>query len=376
MASVAQKKLSVKVLIISGSYPPLKCGVGDYSHCLAKALATIQSVSVGVLTSSVGVKEGSENGIEIFPVIKVWHLTEAPNVIRVIRSWSPDIIHIQYPTQGYSNGLLPNLLPIISFLMRKKTVQTWHDGYRMRDAPMLFLKAIVQGGLVVVRPRFTEFLNPMLRWALWNKKMKFIPNASTIPKSDLTRREKVLLRKRYLGKRSRLVVYFGFIYPHKGVELLFEIADPDSDHIVIAGELNERSDCNHQIMKNVRNRPWLGNVTIAGFLPATDIAALLAVADAVILPFRAGGGEWNTSTHGAVLQGTFVITTSKTKNGYDKKRNVYYAKLDDVEEMKVAFDLYAGRRREPSSDIDRDCWQQIAIEHHSLYSAILGVQSQ
>jgi len=44
-----KKKLSVKVLIISGSYPPLKCGVGDYSYSLAKALATIQGVSVGVL---------------------------------------------------------------------------------------------------------------------------------------------------------------------------------------------------------------------------------------------------------------------------------------------------------------------------------------
>lgn len=372
MVSVKENKLIVKVLIITGSYPPMRCGVGDYSHNLANALATVPGVSVGVLTSSDSVKEGRGDVVEIFPILKGWHLTEALVAVKLIRRWSPDIVHIQYPTQGYGNGFLPYILPIISFFMRKKVVQTWHEIYHRLNIPIIFFKAIIPGGLVVVRPQFVENLHPMLHWALWRKKIKFIPNASSIPKNDLSKHEKNLLKKQYLRKRNRLIVFFGFIYPNKGVELLFKIADPDSDVIVIAGESNEQSDYHQEIMRYASTKPWVGNVTIAGFMPTTDIAALLAVADAIILPFRLGGGAWNTSIHGAVIQGTFVITTSKTRNGYDKKHNMYYAKVDDVQEMKTALDIYAGKRREFSSDVDRDEWQQIAIEHHLLYDAVLN----
>jgi len=99
---------------------------------------------------------------------------------------------------------------------------------------------------------------------------------------------------------------------------------------------------------------------------------LLAVADAVVLPFRDGGGEWNTSIHGATLQGTIVITTSQSGSGYDKKHHVYYAKVDDVQEMRSALEVYAGRRREDDAHPDKNAWREIAAEHHLLYEHLLA----
>lgn len=363
----------MRVLVITGSFPPLRCGVGDYSYNLVKALAVDPEIHIGVLTSTFD-GNGGGNGTEIFPIMGRWTFSEAPKVIKIIRHWSPDIVHIQYPTQGYGDGLLPWLLPIISFLMRKKVVQTWHEGYSRRSAPKLFLKAIVPGGLVAVRPQFKEKLHPVLRWALWNKRFSFIRNASVIPRIALSEQEKGVLRTRYLEKQKRLIVFFGFVYPHKGVDLLFDIADPASDRIVIAGEIDEEGNCHKEILKRSSSESWAGKVTVTGFLPPAAVAALLAVADAVILPFRTGGGEWNTSMHAAVLQGTFVITTSLAKNGYDKKVNVYYGKVDDVQGMKSALNVYSGRRREYHPDVDRDEWQQIAVEHRSLYEAIIPRQ--
>ena len=364
----------MRVLLVTGSYPPMRCGVGDYSYNLVEALAIDPEIHVGVLTSVSGGEMGKTDGIEIFPVIKRWSFAEALKIIKIIRHWSPDIVHIQYPTQGYGNGLLPWVLPMICFMMRKKVVQTWHEGYSRRDAPKLFLKSIVPSGLVFVRPQhqYKENLHPLLRWALWKKKAVLIPNASAIPRVDLDEQEKDVLKKQYLKKQKRLVVFFGFVYPHKGVELLFEIADPASDQIVIAGEIDEGGDYPHEIMRRASVGSWIGKVTITGFLPAADVAALLAVADAVIMPFRGGGGEWNTSIHGAVLNGAFVITTSLTQSGYDKKRNVYFAKVDSVQEMRSALSAYAGMRREYDADIDRDEWRQIADEHHSLYESLLS----
>jgi len=372
MVSAYKVCLNMRVLLVTGSFPPMRCGVGDYSYYLAEALVVNPEIHVGVLTSISGGEMGKTDGIERFPVIKRWNLAEALKVIKVIRDSAPDIVHIQYPTQGYRNGFLPWVLPMICFMMGAKVVQTWHEGYSRRDAPKLFLKSIMPSWLVFVRPQYKEHLHPMLRWALWGKKAVLIPSASTIPRVDLGEHEKDATRSQYLKKQKRLVVFFGFVYPHKGVELLFEIANPASDQIVIAGEIDEKGDYPHAIMRRVSVEPWLGKVTITGFLPAADVAALLAVADAVVLPFRTGGGEWNTSIHGAVLNGAFVITTSLTQSGYDKDRNVYFAKVDGIEEMRSALATYAGTRRDHHPDIDIDEWRQIADKHHALYESLLS----
>lgn len=360
-------------MLITGSFPPMKCGVGDYSYELAKAIAADPEINVGVLTSVFGMREGYACGIEVFPIMNRWGFSEVMRAIKIIWHWSPDIVHIQYPTQGYGNGILPWLLPLFSFLMRKKVVQTWHEGYSRRNAPKLFLKAIIPGGLVVVRPQFKENLHPALRWAFLNKKFVFIRNASAIPRANLNNEETLELRKYYLKNQKRLIVFFGFVHKNKGVELLFEISSPTTDKIVIAGEIPENESCHSEIVKRSSDKQWQEKVTVTGFLPSSEVAALLAIADAVILPFRVGGGEWNTSIHSAVLQGSFVITTSLTKSGYDEKLNVYYAKVDDVQEMKLALNTYAGKRRmhDIDIDIDKDEWRQIAKDHISFYENIL-----
>ena len=361
----------MRLLLITGSFPPMKCGVGDYGYHLTKAIANHTSIHVGVLTSNTCLSNQPICGVEVFPLLKRWSLSEAFKIIRTIKAWTPDIVHIQYPTMGYGRGLLADLLPIISFLMGKKVVQTWHESFSLLRAPQLFLKAVAPGGVVVVRPQFRERLHPLLRWALWNKTYAYIRNASSIPRANLGTTEMFKLRNLYLNGRQRLVVFFGFVHPQKGLELLFDIANPASDHIVVAGEFDEKASYHRQIEKLYLTGPWSGNVTVTGFLPENEISELLAAADAVVLPFRSGGGEWNTSIHGAAMQGTFVLTTSATKNHYDETFNIYYAKVDDVCEMKAALDLYAGKRRQYNSRIDSNEWPLIAEKHFSLYQELL-----
>lgn len=362
----------MRVLLIAGSYPPMKCGVGDYSYNLANSLAFHPEIQVGVLTSFCAGQVNKPTGIEIFPVMRKWGLSEISKFKEIIRSWSPDIVHIQYPTQGYGSGLLPWLLPMICFLMKKKIVQTWHEGFSRRNVLKLFLISIIPGKLVVVRPQYKErILNPIFRWALWRKNPLFIRNASSVPCVELNEQKKEVLKRLYLKKQKRLVVFFGFVYPHKGVELLFQIADTNVDQIVIAGEIDKKGNYYREIIKLFSSELWQDKVTVTGFLPKIDAAELLAVADAVIFPFRDGGGEWNTSIHGAVLNRAFVITTSRTQSGYDKKRNIYFAKVDDVQQMRSALAAYAGTRREYDVDIDKDEWLKIASEHYSLYKSLL-----
>lgn len=359
----------LRVLLVTGSLPPMKCGVGDYCQNLTEALASRPEIHVGVLTNVSGGDMARTDGVEIFPVMRNWGIVECINAIKIIRHWSPDIVHIQYPTQGYGKRVLPWLLPIISFLMGKKVVQTWHELYGIRHVLQVLLISILPCALIFVRPRYEQSLHPCLRWALWNKDRVFIPNASAIPRAQLDDKSVALTKNKYLKGQKRLIVFFGFVYPIKGVEYLFDIADPDLDHIIIVGEGLDKG-YQQEIVNRASDEEWLRKTTIAEFLPAADVSVLLAISDAVILPFRTGGGDWNTSIHGAVLNRAFVITTSLAESGYDKRRNIYFSKVDDIEEMKLALEMYAGARRGYDADIDGDQWGVIAGRHCLVYGGL------
>jgi len=360
----------MKILLITGSYPPLACGVGDYSHSLAKALSAIPGISVSVLTS-LGGREQQDSEVKVFPIMEAWGLAEACRVIRVIRRCSPDIIHIQYPSQGYKKGSLPWILPLIAFLSSSKVAQTWHEIYMDSFIPHILPMALTPGTVVVVRPEYARRLGPRLQRLTQKRKFVFIRSGAAIPRAELSDREKTDRRNKYAPPEKRLLVFFGFVYRHKGAELLFDIADPETDRIVIAGQLGNEEEYCRRLVGRASTEPWLGKVTITGHLPVAEVAALLCVADAVVLPFKVGGGEWNTSIHGAVAQGTFVLTTSQFKNGYDPESNVYFSKIDDVEEMKIALRTYAGKRRnEPSGSIPDD-WKRIAVAHYQVYDDLM-----
>jgi glycosyltransferase involved in cell wall biosynthesis len=348
----------------------MKCGVGDYSGNLAQALATLPDTQVGVLTGA-GAKTEGNGDIEVLSVARSWALSELPNIAHTIRRWSPHIVHVQYPTQGFGNRLLPWLLPLVAFLMGKKVIQTWHEGYPGKALPKLLLKMLVPGVIVVVRQRYSDNLHPVLRWLLKTKHFVFVRNAAAIPKCSLSPVEKEALRQRYLNGQRRLVVFFGFVLPNKRVEWLFDIANPECDQLVIAGEMGKDENLDRNIRRLASGAAWAGKTTLAGFLSPIDAAALLSVADAVVLPFLGGGGEWNTSTHSAILQGTFVLTTSATQHGYDERKNIYYAR-NDVVEMQTALNKYAGRKSKYATDNDSDDWHDIAREHHSIYLAALA----
>lgn len=361
----------MKLLIITGSYPPLICGVGDYTHSLVKAIAAYGGIRVSILTSIGAPQHDVADEVQLFPVMRDWRMSELLKAVKILWISSSDIVHIQYPTQGYKGELLSWLLPLIAFLMRKKVVQTWHEIYTHSHSAKLLLKAIVPGGLVVVRPEYKKQFPPKLHWIFKNKKFLFIRNASSIPPIELTKKNQVEIKRKYIKQQKRLIVFFGFIYASKGVELLFDIANPELDQIVIVGQLENDNEYSQKILERADEFPWAGKVTFTGFLAPRDVASLLSVSDAVILPFRAGGGEWNTSIHTAVLQKAFVLTTSKSSSGFDKKNNVYYSRIDNIQEMKSALNTYAGKYRKKDSEIDTCEWINIAAEHYKLYEALL-----
>jgi glycosyltransferase involved in cell wall biosynthesis len=362
----------VKILLVTGSFPPMRCGVGDYVLQLAQALAAQEGVEVGVLTSRSADVRSSCTRFTVFAVVEGWRLTEAPKVMGHVRRWKPDIVHIQYPTQGYGDGSLPAFLPLLCRLAGYRVVQTWHEiPQRFTAGTLLWLvrQRAVSGGVVFVRPRSEYMLAPALRSALRNKVTRFIPNASVLARAHLTAEEQRSIREKFGRPGAALVAYFGFIYRAKGVEQLFEIANPEEHHILIIGEKKGRDPDTYyrEVAVRASSQPWTGRVTLAGFLPAEEVGRVIAAADAVVLPFLGGGGEWNTSIHGAQAQGTFVLTTSAERHGFDAETNTYFARPSDVAAMRAALEQYIGRKLATVSESVGQSWQTISAAHLDLY---------
>lgn len=385
----------MRILLITGSFPPMRCGVGDYTYQLALALARDPCLQVAVLTSTGAVSLGTPTEFAFFPVVETWGWRDFGAIWQVIKRWAPDVVHVQYPTMGYGRRHLPWLLPLCLRFAQFPVVQTWHEIYllkhlfRSKIIIKFISKAVVSSGLVVVREDYERSTEALLRWVFFNKTVRFIPNASAIPAVELSSAEREMLRAQYARPNAKMIAYFGFIYPRKRVELLFQIVDPSDSHIVIIGDsfrdedLRDRSpsmrrattDYHQSLMQLAEAEHWKGKVTMSGFLPNCEAARVLAAADAVVLPILGGGGGWNTSVHGAQAQGTFVLTTSTKRCGYDPKENIYFAREHDVEEMRTALKQYAGKRSRDHSAAAQ-AWQSIRESHVELYRTQVSIRTR
>jgi glycosyltransferase involved in cell wall biosynthesis len=204
----------------------------------------------------------------------------------------------------------------------------------------------------------------------WRKRLHFIPNASPIPGVVLTDIERATVREGYAPPGKALLAFFGFFFEHKGIDDLLAIVEPERHHLVMIGEIQESDPYQAALARRLRQEPFSGSVTTTGFLPPPEVARILAAADAVVLPFRHGGGSWNTTIKASVLQGTFVLTTSVETHGFDAERNLYWARPGDTADMRRALDRYLGRRRTPPSP--DTTWAEIARRHLELYDQNLA----
>ena len=356
----------MRVLLVSGTFPPGQCGIGDYTARLASALAALDGVRVGVLTQAPAGQTAAP-GAEILPVAASWGLAGLLSLLRRVREWKPDIVHFHFPSQGFGLQLAPALLPLACRLAGLAVVQTWHEPWPLLGAPRFLLQLAGADGLVFVRPNYAALLPRALRPLLRARMRRTIASAGALPASRLAVHDRELLRARYLSGKDRLVLFFGFIYPSKGVEQLFDIADPRSHALVIAGPANDPAYL-EQLKTLAAQRGWGGQLQYTGFLAQQDAADLVAAADAVVLPFLGGGGDWNTSIHAALAQGTLVITTAAQPRGDDPVRNLYTAGIGDIGAMRQALNTLAGRRVAAPPD---DGWAPIALSHAEFYARVL-----
>ncbi|HYH36055.1 MAG TPA: glycosyltransferase, partial [Candidatus Saccharimonadales bacterium] len=114
---------------------------------------------------------------------------------------------------------------------------------------------------------------------------------------------------RKAGKKevSGRLLFFGFVRPYKGVDVLLQAlaAGPPDVKLTVAGEIWGNP---QEYMTLIEELGLQKRVTLRnGYVPANELAELIAQADGVVLPYKTGTASWNVRM--ANLYGTPVIAT-------------------------------------------------------------------
>jgi len=126
-SKVGVKAGPLRICLVSGTYPPARCGVGDYTERLAGALVD-QGAEVSVITSSY-LEPTSTANPTVLPVVNSWAMGSGLEVVRRILQTQPQIVHFQFPTtEYYSHRLFDLLVAMLKLWPRRtKLVVTLHE---------------------------------------------------------------------------------------------------------------------------------------------------------------------------------------------------------------------------------------------------------
>ena len=310
----------LRILMVSGSLPEVRCGIGAYSGRLASALASIPGVSVRLLTTrNELVRPELVSPAVVLPPMDNWAIPAVIGAIDRARQWRPDVVHLQYPAVGYARSLGVLALPAVARLrLRVPTVSTIHE-WRVRawHGRLATDLIAVSSNLVIVPDRLeaAELAEHLHRF---RTRVEVADMISTISVSSPNGRAAA---RTQLGlPRNGLVIgTFGLIQPRHRLE---DIVDAqallmqrgvESHFLIIGGEADYDAEAARRYAGEVRRRieqkNLSGHVTWTGYAPDPEVSAALGACDVGVLLYPQGASARNTTLQAVLEHGLPVVTT-------------------------------------------------------------------
>ncbi len=328
------------VQIVSGSWPPQRCGVGDYAAMLASSL---EAEGVGVLrTGDQEIPLGSST---------------AGRAATIMRRSAADVIHVQYPTFGFGRSVMPPLLPLL--VRNKPFVVTLHEFsiFRFYRWPW-FATYAYKADAIVFTSAFEEATFHK-RYPKARAQTLIIPIGSNIPEGP------------DLPRTSRSVCYFGLIMQGKGVEQflrfarIVKAADP-TYAISLIGAIPVGAE---QFAASLLDEARGLCITLHIALAPDEVAAILKQTGFAYLPFPDAATERRGSLLASMLNGVRVIAPT----GPQTPDWLRAAILDAASPEAAAAALLATTTAlPPETPPQTMSWTAIANRHKSLYDSLIA----
>jgi glycosyltransferase involved in cell wall biosynthesis len=298
-----------KIFLVSGSWPPAVCGVGDFMDQMYNEL---KRLSCGVSMVTLGRRD----------LITAFRLVAASY-------HDNNLIYMSYPTEGYGKSLWPFLLTLGS---RSAVVVHIHE-YSSKNKYARFLlrqfkrlrrlyfsnehdikRYIEDCGLCHDSPIVAEW--------------RVMPSPSNIPVSGT--------RAKSFSSLPNLV-HFGQIRPHKGLERLpavFELLDPGLlKCFVVGGVPIGYAEFARSLILRLQS---VGVFTKLNLSPA-EISQTLADTQIGVFPFPDGADERRGSLIAALAHGVLCVTThSERTPNFIKEATIGVSFCEETLERRLA----------------------------------------
>jgi glycosyltransferase involved in cell wall biosynthesis len=315
--------------LITGEYPPMQGGVGDFTRELAAALGALGH-DVHILTR-LGCTQPEDDaspcaGACVHPAIPHWGWRSHGHLMSLARHLALEVWNIQYQAAAYDMHPAINFLPLRATLggLRRQgravVVVTFHD----LQVPYLFPKAgPLRHRVVTLLARTADAAvvtnrgDELALAAQGVQRVERIPIGSNIAPAALAGFDPEGWRARLgVGPEDCLVGFFGFFNARKGVETLVQAAarlDASFHLLFIGGTLGSSDPTNQgyaaRIEGLIRSLGMTGRVHYTGFVPEQEVSAAFAATDLCVLPYAGGLSFHHGSLMAALAHGQAIIST-------------------------------------------------------------------
>ena len=335
--------------MITGSYPPDVCGVGDYSACFMR-----------------------ETDCEKWNLYHSsnWKVNCIITKIREINSYGCKYIVMQYPTQGYGWSLLPQLICLYySWFTRKRFTVVLHEFSQRTFKAKIASLFLLFANKVIFTSEYEKLAANRIVCGL-------AKNAAVIRiLSNITAE----LPLHPMHERDIDVAYFGHLRPQKGLEDFIQIINTihtsrSKIRVCIIGQrLVEYETYLHTLLNNCKH-----NVELHFNCSNLEAAQLLNKTKIVFLPFIDGLSERRGSFLAAISNGTLVVsytgrfTTKELKNifistSYPHAVETILSILDTMDDD--TFEFYQKKSQLYLHNNLPSCWKSIV----SMYEEFITV---
>jgi glycosyltransferase involved in cell wall biosynthesis len=396
----------MKLLLISADFPPVPSGEANHAFYLANHLG-LAGVETHVLTSIRSNAATCQGAFTLHPIMQNWSWRQTLPFIKFVKRIAPDTVLLVFLGEMYHNHPLMTLAPTICRAIVPTSrfvtqfehlgVQTWSMPRVTRLVRKLALQwagprgADYQYGTLLRDSHRVIVLSEMHRTTLARSNPEINDKCTLIPPPPLmsVAPEWRLLRdptRKLLGFRSEdfVLIYYGYIYPSKGVEYLLDAVrllrlKGLPVKLLMVGGFRQHN-CSAKITKvsmeyeqQMKQRPaalgiaedviWTGNCPPDG----GQASGYFAAADTCVLPFDSGVHLNNSSIACAAAHEIPLVTTSceSTESIFQDGHNVKTCPPKDAAALSWAIEAVVensslrSRLRRGASELARDwfCWE-------------------
>lgn len=340
----------LRVMFLTGKYPPQHCGIGDYTYRLAEQLSQ-KEVESYVCTSRLD-DHLDVQGARIARVMDKWDFKSYPIIVRLLRENNIDILHIQFHAYAFNAHPAVVFLPLWLRFKRDmqdlKTIVTMHElaGPKVAFFPgslrRLWLLPLLLGaqGIVVTNEYYARLLSV---FSFLKKKLYRVPIGPNINLSGMAGRPSARIRTG-IQENEIVIVRFGFVHNLRvsylpqileAIKLLKDRGYPA--RLFLVGGLEEAD--RREVASILEGLQISSSVTLTGYSSHEEVLNYLGSADIAIQMYPEGASEKRTGLITVMAAGLATVCLKKGRlpSLFASEENVFF--VSDANAKSIAAGL-------------------------------------